>query len=269
MSRVELERVPAEVAAGPPLVRARPPLLAGVRVVARRELAATFESGIGHVVAIGFVLLANAIFANDFFLAGRVDMTPWFERLPYLFVLFLPAISMRLWAEERRARTFEVLVTLPLAPLQLVLGKYLAALALLALLLAGGLPVVLMLAWLGSPDPGLILGGFMGAAACGALLLALGALLSALCRDQIVAFVASVLCASLLVLSGHERVVAVLDGLAPALAAGTRIERTLSLLPHYQALTRGVVSLSALVYFAGLSAALLAANALVVARTRD
>ena len=206
---------------------------------------------------------------NEFFLTGRIDLSPYFESLPYLFILFLPAVSMRSWAEERRARTFEVLISFPLTPLQLVLGKFLAALALFALLLASALPIVVMLFALGDPDGGRILGGLLAAVAAGGLLLALGLFVSSLSRDQVTAFVLSVLGASLLVLSGHARVVAVLDGLAPGLDLGSLLRTRISLLPHYERLSRGVVDLPAAVYFATATLLLLWVNSLVIARSRD
>jgi ABC-2 type transport system permease protein len=221
------------------------------------------------VVAAGFAVLANTAFMNEFFLSGRVDLSPWFAQLPWLYLVFLPAISMRGWSEERRTRTYEVLLAFPLTPLQLVLGKLAAALVVLALVLASSVPIVAMLLWLGAPDPGLVVGGYLAAFAAGALLLALGLAISCLCRDQVTAFVLSVLAAAALVLSGHERVVAVLDGLAPALAAGSLLREGLSLLPHYERLARGLVDLPALVYFAGGLALCIGANALAVARVRD
>ena len=247
----------------------RPTRAAGALVVARRELAGALDAGIAFVVAAGFALLASSAFMNEFFLAGRLDMSPWFERLPYLYLLFLPAISMRLWAEERRARTFEVLLGFPLTPAQLVAGKFLAALALLALVLSSSLPIVALLCALGEPDPGLIAGGYLAALLSGALLLALGLLVSCLCKDQVTAFVLTMVASAALVLVGHERVVAVLDGLAPGLRAGSALARHVALLPHVQALGRGLIELDALVYFAGGTLACLWINARLVARLRD
>lgn len=259
-------------AGGPAAAPVRGPragALAGVRCVAARELAATLDAGIAFVVAAGFALLASSAFMNEFFLTGRVDLSPYFESLPYLFILFLPAVSMRSWAEERRTRTFEVLLSFPLTPLQLVAGKFVAALALFAMLLASSLPIVVMLFALGHPDGGQILGGFLAAGAAGALVLALGLFVSSLSRDQVTAFVLSVLAASLMVLSGHARVVTVLDGLVPGLDAGSLLREHVSLLPHYERLSRGVVDLPAAAYFATAITLLLWLNSLVVARSRD
>lgn len=241
---------------------------AGVRVVAGRELGAYFDSSIAYVYSIGFVVLANSIFMNEFFLTGTVDMTGFFERLPLLLAIFLPAVTMRLWAEEKKQRTIEVLLTLPFVPLQVVLGKFAAAMALFGLFVLGSLPIVAMLAWLGAPDWGLIAAGYLGLFALGALFLALGLFCSALSSDQIVAFVTSACLCFLLVLTGNERVVAVLDGLAPQLALGTWLSESLSVIPHFEAFVRGSIELSATVYFAGMSALFLWVNSLVLVKHR-
>jgi gliding motility-associated transport system permease protein len=242
--------------------------LAGIRLVAGRELSAYFDSAIAYVYTIGFVVLANAIFMNEFFLTGTVEMAGFFDRLPLLLCVFLPAVTMRLWAEERRQRTIELLLTLPLTTAQAVLGKYLAAMALYGGFLAGSLPIVAMLLVLGHPDLGRIVGGYLGAASIGSLLISLGMLLSAVSGDQIVAFVLGAVASSALVLSGNEKVVAVLDGLAPGLGAGTFLYESVSVAPHYDAFVRGVVDLGAIVYFAGGSALFLWLGARLLRRNR-
>ncbi|MCK6448981.1 MAG: hypothetical protein L6Q99_21505 [Planctomycetes bacterium] len=243
-------------------------LVRGAYVIAAREFSAWFDSGVATASTIAALLLANSIFMNEFFLAGRIDMTPFFARLPLLLVLFLPAQSMRLWAEDRRTRTFEVLVTLPLSAGSLVLGKFAAALALYALFLAGTAPIVVMLCVLGSPDLGLVASGYLGALLFGGLLLALGGLLSALSPDQVVAFVLGALLSASLVLSGDERLVAVLDGLFQGVNVGTWIHDSFSALPHYDELVGGVASLAALTYFVGLSALALWLTTVIVRRLR-
>ena len=242
--------------------------LAGVRLVAGRELSAYFDSAIAYVYTIGFVVLTNSIFMNEFFLTGTVDMTGFFDRMPLLLAVFVPAVTMRLWAEERRQRTIELLLTLPLTTAQAVLWKYLAAMALYGGFLAGSLPIVAMLLFLGHPDLGRIVGGYLGAASIGSLLISLGMLLSAVSGDQIVAFVLGAVASSALVLSGNEKVVAVLDGLAPGLGAGTLLYESVSVAPHYDAFVRGVVDLGAVVYFAGGSALFLWLGARLLRRNR-
>jgi ABC-2 type transport system permease protein len=157
---------------------------------------------------------------------------------------------------------------MPIRPIHAVLGKYLAALALFGLFLAGSLPIVVMLAALGSPDYGLILGGYLGLLAFGAMFLAMGQFLSALSSDQIVAFVTTTVLGFLFVLLGDDRVVAVIDGLFPGVGVGTWLYESVSVMPHYDAFVRGVIGLPAIVYFAGVSVVFLATTAKVLERQR-
>lgn len=239
-----------------------------VGLVAARELGAAIDTKIATLAAIAYALLANALFMNEFFLAGVVDMEPFFAAQPLLLAFLLPAISMRLWAEEKKSRTVELLFTLPIRPLEAVLGKALAALGLYGLFLACTLPIPVMLEVLGSPDRGAIVSGYLGLALFGALLLALGGLASALVRDQIVAFVTSALVGVVLVVTGEERVASVLDGLAPAISAGTFLREHLSALVPYQEFVRGVVRLSGVLYFGLFAGLALWATALVLERDR-
>lgn len=243
--------------------------LRGVRLVAAREIGAALDSGIATIATVAFTLLANSIFMNEFFLTGNLDMGGFFDLLPLLLAFFLPALSMRLWAEERKSRTVELLFTLPIRPLQAVLGKYLAALAVYGLFLACTLPIPIMLEVLGDPDRGAVLSGYLGLVAFGALFLAIGGLCSALARDQIVAFVVSTLVGFLLVLTGEERVAGVLDGLFPALDLGSFLREHLSVLPPFGEFVRGIVRLSAVTYFVLLSALALWATSLVLERDRS
>jgi ABC-type transport system involved in multi-copper enzyme maturation permease subunit len=242
--------------------------IAGTHVLALREIGAALDSGIAVVAAIAFALLTNSVFMNEFFLTGRVDMSGYFELLPLVLAFFLPAITMRLWAEERRQRTLELLLTLPVVQSQAIAGKYVAALTIYALFLLGSLPIVVMLCWLGDPDLGLIAGGYAGLALFGALFLAFGMFLSALSGDQIVAFVTSTLLGFAFVLTGDERVIAVFDGLAPKLAIGTFLADGFSALPHFESCARGVVTLASLTYFASASALFLWLNALALRLVR-
>ena len=246
----------------------RPGLLRGVAIVAGRELAAFFDSAIAYVYLITALVLLSSMFMNEFFLTGRLDMTPFFDSLAPISVFLLPAVSMRLWAEDKKTRTFELWMTLPLRPGQVVLGKYLAALALYSLFLLGSTPIVLMLVNLGDPDLGLIASGYLGAFLLGGLFLAFGTFLSGLTGDQIVAFVSSVLLGFVFLFSGHAKVIAVLDGMSPNIDAGTWLADHVSALPHYESFLRGLIELSSLVWFAGLSAVFLWLNAVFVARDR-
>ena len=229
--------------------------------ITRRELVATFDSAVAYVLIAGFGVLGNALFVNEFFVAARLELDAWFDVLPLLLAVFVPALAMASWAQERKARTVEFLLTLPVRTGAAVFGKYLAALLLLGVLLATGLPLVAMLAALGEPDFARIATGFVGAFGAGAVLLAVGTFCSALTRDQVVAFVAATVLALFLVLSGREEVVGVLDGLAPSLAVGSFLYERVSLLPHLERATAGSLGLDGFLYVLLASALLLMATA--------
>jgi len=243
-------------------------MIEGIRLIAGRELAAYFDSSIAYVYSIGFIVLANAIFMNDFFLVGRAEMTAFFDRAPLLLTMFIPAVTMRLWAEERRQRTIEMLLTFPIRPMQAILGKFTAAFALYAVLLAGSLPIPIMLMVLGSPDIGAIIGGYIGLLLIGALFVSIGMCLSAVSGDQIVAFVLSAIAGCTLVLSGDPRVTAVLDGLAPGMGFGTLLHDVFSVAPRYGAFVRGILDVSAASYFAVLIGGFFWLNAFLLERIR-
>jgi ABC-2 type transport system permease protein len=235
-------------------------LLRGTKVVFDREIGAYFDSSIAYVYACVFLLLSSSVFMNGFFLSSVVDMSDYWRTLPYLLVLFIPAITMRSWAEERAQGTIELISTLPLRSSQIVVGKYAASLAFYLVVLLGSLPIVAMLFWLGHPDPRLIFSSYMGGALLGGFFLALGLFISGLTREQIVAFVLGTFACAVFVLSGHEKVVEVLDGLAPAWQLGTWLYESVSVLPHYESFCRGVVSLGDVTYFALLCAFFLVMN---------
>ena len=243
-------------------------LVEGTRIVFARELEAYFDSPIAYIYATVFLVLSCTTFMNSFFLDAVVDMSPYFELLPFLLIPFVPAITMRSWAEERAQHTFELLMTLPLHFLQLVLGKYLAAVCFYMLVLLGTLPIVFMLIWLGDPDVGLILCNYLGALLLGAFFLAFGLFASALTRDQIVAFVLAGLLGFFFVLSGHDKVVEVVDGLWPASQLGTWLYESISVMPHYQAFGRGLIGLDHVLYFVLMSGFFIWMNQLTLQRAK-
>lgn len=255
-------------AEGPsPGSRARGPTH-GIRVIFARETGAYFDSSIAYVHLSAFLLLAHGIFMNSFFLDSVLELGEYFRVLPFLLALFIPAITMRAWAEERAQGTFETLLTLPLRSLEVILGKYLAALLFYLLALLGSFPLVLLLFSLGKPDTGLLAASYLGAVFLGALFLSLGLLISSLTREQIVAFVGTAFACALLLLSGHDRVVEVLDGLAPTLQAGTWIASSFSVLPRYHAFLGGLVQASDVAYFCLLTLFFLGLNELSVRLAR-
>jgi len=161
--------------------------------VFRREIAAYFNAAIAYIFIIVFVLLNGGLFMTQFFIIGRADMRSFFVTLPYILAVFLPAVTMRQWAEERRGNTLELLLTFPMGTHEIVIGKFAAGLIFYFSALICTLPIPIMLQALGNPDLGTIFGGYLGAALLGSLFLAVGIFISGLCRDQIVAFILSMI----------------------------------------------------------------------------
>ncbi|MDY0109684.1 MAG: ABC-2 transporter permease [Candidatus Krumholzibacteria bacterium] len=229
-------------------------------VVFRREFASYFNSPIAYIFIIVFLLLTGLLFMLNFFLIGQADMRGFFGALPLLLTFFIPAISMRLWAEDRRQGTFELLMTLPMRPYEVMLGKYLAALAFFALALAGSLPIPIMLNALGNPDNGTVASGYLGALMMGALYLSVGIFTSGLMRDQISAFILGVMACLIMWLLGQTFVAAVFDGWVDGL--GRLLQQYLGMTAHFEPMLRGVVALGDVVYFLALTVFFLFLNAL-------
>jgi len=229
-------------------------------VIARREFAGYFNSPIAYIFIIVFLLLTGLLFMLNFFLVGQADMRGYFGTLPLLLTFFVPAISMRLWAEDQRQGTFELLMTLPMQAGEVMLGKYLAALGFFAITLAGSLPIPIMLNALGNPDNGALLSGYLGALLMGALYLSVGIFTSGLMRDQISAFILGVMACLIMWLLGQTFVAAVFDGWVDGL--GRLLQQYLGMTSHFEPMLQGVVALGDLVYFLALTAMFLLLNAL-------
>ncbi|HZF76534.1 MAG TPA: ABC transporter permease subunit, partial [Acetobacteraceae bacterium] len=192
---------------------------------------------------------------------GQADLTPFFTFIPWLFLFLVPALTMRLWAEERRLGTIELLLTLPLPQWQAVLGKFLAAWAFCAIALALTFPLVITVNVLGEPDNGVILTGYLGCLMVAGAYLALGSAVSALTRNQVIAFVLAVAGCFLFGVMGSPIVTEFLSKRVPELVD---IARAVSVTDRLQGFTRGIVSARDLVYFASFIAFFLFATTVAV-----
>jgi ABC-2 type transport system permease protein len=198
---------------------------------------------------------------GQFFPRGSADLTPFFQFVPWLFLFLVPAITMRLWAEERRLGTIELLLTLPLAQWQAVVGKFLAAWAFCAVALALTFPLVITVNVLGEPDNGVIAAGYVGCLLVAGAYLAIGAAISALTKNQVIAFVLAVALCFVFAVSGSGIVVEFLSRNLPALSEAAR---AISVTERLNGFSRGVISLSDLVFFASFIGVWLFANTLAV-----
>lgn len=232
----------------------------GAITIFRREFAAYFNSPIAYIFIIAFLVLNSGLFMTGFFLQGNADLRAFFGNLPIFLIFFIPAVSMRLWAEDKRLGTFELLMTLPMGTSQVMLGKYLAALAFYLVALAGTLPLPIMVGALGNPDLGQIWSGYIGAALLGALYLGIGTFTSGLMRDQISAVILGIMACFVVFVVGIPGVAATMDGWLPGF--GSFLQHYVGLSSHYEMMLRGVLSLADLVYFLGMTALFLTLNTL-------
>lgn len=238
--------------------------------VFRREFASYFATPLAAVFIVIFLLLSGVFtfYLGDFFEAGQADLQAFFRFHPWLYLLLVPALSMRLWAEERKSGSLELLLTLPLTLWQAVLGKFMAAWAFLCLALLLTFPMWLTVAWLGDPDHGVIVASYAGSALMGGAMLALGGCLSAMTRSQVIAFVLSALVCLLFLLAGFPLALNAVRELAPQ--SWVDAVSGLSFLSHYQAITRGVLDLRDLLFFLfGIAAWLLATVVVIELKQAD
>ncbi|MBT5157908.1 MAG: ABC transporter permease subunit [Rhodobiaceae bacterium] len=232
--------------------------------ITRREFASYFSTPLAFVFIIVF-LLANGLatfYLGAYFAVGQADLTSFFMFHPWLYLFFLPAISMRLWAEERRNGSIELLLTLPVPLSAIVIGKYLAALAFSTLALMLTFPVWLTVNYLGEPDNGVILASYLGSIMLAGGYLAIGSCLSALTRNQVIAFVISVVACFLFTVSGAPLVLELFQSWAPQALVETLA--SFSLLTHFRAITTGVIDARDVMFFATLIGVFLTATVIVV-----
>ncbi|NIP18537.1 MAG: ABC transporter permease subunit [Xanthomonadales bacterium] len=218
--------------------------------VMRREISGYFSTPVAYVYIVIFLVMTGVFtfYLGDFYERGIADLDPFFRFHPWLYLFLVPAISMRLWAEERRAGTIELLLTLPITMGQAVLGKFLAAWLFLGLALALTVPVWFTVNYLGDPDNGAIAAGYLGSWLMAGGFLAIGSCMSALTRNQVVAFILSVVVCFGFLLSGLPMVMNLFSGWAPQVVLDGIA--SLSFLAHFADISRGVIDLRDLVYFA-------------------
>lgn len=231
--------------------------------VAARELGAYFATPVAYVFIVIFLILSGAMTftLGNFFARGQADLVPFFSFIPWLFLFLVPALTMRLWAEERRLGTIELLLTLPLPPWAAVLGKFLAAWAFCGIALALTFPLWITVNILGDPDNGVILTGYLGCLMVAGAYLAIGAALSAATKNQVIAFVLAVAVCFLFVAAGSPLVTEFLSDRIPALAEAAR---AVSVAERFNSFTRGVIALRDIVYFASMIGFFLFLNAVVI-----
>jgi len=234
----------------------------GLTSVFKRELRSYFVTPVAYVFLVIFLFFSALLtFKDGFFLYRQADLRLFFTNMPLLLLFLVPAIAMRLWAEERRSHTIELLFTLPITTAGAVMGKFLAAWAVLALALALTFPMVVTVAYLGSPDPGPIVAGYVATLLLAGAYLTIGSFFSALTRNQVIAFILAAVACILGLFAGSPMVVDWVGGFSDTLA---EIVETLSFQSRFESMLRGVLELRDIGFFVILTAGCLWANIVVL-----
>ena len=235
-----------------------------IRALFRRELHSYFATPVAYVFIVIFLVLMGTFtfYLGGFYERGQADLAGFFNYHPWLYLFLVPAISMRLWAEERKSGSIELLLTLPITAWQAVVGKYLAAWAFTGIALFLTFPIWLTVNYLGEPDNGAILAAYVGSFLMAGGFLAIGSCMSAITKNQVIAFVITVVACFGFLLAGFPLVLDIFSGWAPqALIDGIA---SLSFLTHFASIKKGVIDFRDLIYFALLIGTFLYANTIVL-----
>ncbi len=235
-----------------------------IAVIFRREFASYFTSPLAYVFIVIFLVMAGLLtfFVGNFFGRGQADLQPFFAFHPWLYLVLIPALSMRLWAEERRSGTIELFLTLPIRVGEAVVGKFLAGWCFAGIALVLTFPFWLTVAYLGHPDNGVIAASYLASWLMAGALLAVGALVSAATKNQVIAYIVTAALAFVFTAAGTPAVLGALQGWAPDWLVHGFAQ--ISFVGHFGAITRGVIDLRDVVYFVSVMIAFLAANAILI-----
>jgi len=236
--------------------------------ILKREFSGYFGSPVAYVFIVIFLMLCGffTFSLSRFYEMGQADLRAFFDWHPWLYLFLVPAVAMRLWAEERRTGTLELLLTLPVTLVQVILGKFLAAWLFIGVALVLTFPMVWTVAYLGDPDMGAIMCGYLGSFLMAGAYLSVGCMTSAMTRNQVISFILSVVICLFLVLAGWPPVTDVLRGWAPVWLVN--VVSGFSFMPHFASMERGVLDLRDFCYFASVMFFMLFANGVILQNRR-
>ncbi len=220
-----------------------------IAAIFKRELRSYFSTPLAYVFIVIFLMM-SAVFTfsfGSFYERGQADLMPFFSFHPWLYLFLVPALSMRLWAEERKSGTIELLMTLPVTVWQAVVGKFLAAWAFTGIALLLTFPIWITVNYLGDPDNGVIVASYLGSFLMSGAFLSVGACLSSITRNQVIAFVLTATTCFLLVSAGFPLVLDFFRLWAPQIVVDTI--SSMSFLSHYTSIIKGVIDVRDIIYF--------------------
>jgi ABC-2 type transport system permease protein len=235
-----------------------------VIIIAKRELGAYFGTPLAYVFAVIFVALTGAFtfYFGSFFENGVANLAAFFLYHPWLYLILVPAIAMRLWAEERKSGTIELLMTLPVTTTEAIVGKFMAAWLFIGVALILTFPIWITVNYLGDPDNGVILASYLGSFLMAGAFLSIGSAISALSKNQVIAFIVSAAICFLFVMSGVEIVQNVAKIVLPEFLV--QAISSLSFLTHFDKVARGVIDLPSLFFYLSMIAFFLFANVVII-----
>ena len=211
--------------------------------VFKKEIKTYFNTPIAYIIITVFLLITNWLFFRGFFIINQATMRSFFGSMPWIFLFFVPAITMRLWAEEKRSGAIELIMTLPLRDIEVILGKYLASLLFLIITIVLTFTLPISISSLGEPDKGPIIGGYLGIIFLGSAYLAIGSFISSLTKNQIIAFILSIaVCFTLFIVGENIVLMNVSHNLAPFF-------EYLGLGSHFSSISRGVIDSRDIIYY--------------------
>lgn len=238
--------------------------MTAMKSVFKREFAGYFATPLAYVFIVIFLMITGifTFFIGRFFERGQADLLPFFNFHPWLYLFLVPALSMRLWAEERKSGTLELLLTLPISLRDAVLGKFLAAWSFAGIALLLTFPIWISVNYLGEPDNGVIIASYLGSWLMAGGFLAIGGCLSAATNNQVIAFILTVLICFLFVVTGFPIVMDWAVALFPTPVVDAIA--SLSFLSHFKSISKGVLDLRDIFYFFAMIAGWLCATAVVI-----
>ena len=220
-----------------------------IRAIFKRELFGYFSTPVAYVFIVIFLFMTGifTFYIGSFYERGQADLEPFFRFHPWLYLFLIPAIAMRLWSEERKSGTIELLMTLPVSISDAVIGKFLAAWCFSGIALALTFPTWITVAYLGQPDHTVIIASYIASFLMAGGYLAIGSCISATTRNQVIAFVISVVICFLFILSGFPLVLNFFQPWAPQFLVDA--VASMSFLTHFESIRKGVIDLRDIVYF--------------------
>jgi ABC-2 type transport system permease protein len=220
-----------------------------ITTIFTRELKAYFESPVAYVFMVAFLGLTGFLtfFVSEFYERGIADLHPFFRWHPWVYLLLVPAATMTLWAEEQRSGTIELLLTMPITMTEAILGKFLAAWLFISIGVILTFPIVITTRYLGGPDMGVILSAYAGSILMAGACVSIGTLASSLSRSQVISFVLALIICLIMLICGWPPVTNMFTQWAPTQLVD--VVASLSLMPHYESLQRGVIDLRDIIYY--------------------